>query len=133
MTVFLDLEDAIEQLRYLGFHARDLGLLESCLARPKTSLFGEDAYPALSLKAAALMHSVVTSQPLIDGNKRTAWALMITFMLLNGFEIVAETDDAFDFVLAVATQNLDLQGIAEWIDMHAVAATIQMPGCHLLN
>jgi death-on-curing protein len=123
MTVFLDLEDALEQLRYLGFHPRDLGLLESCLARPKTSLFGEDAYPALSLKAAALMHSVVTSHPLIDGNKRTAWTLMITFMLLNGFEVVAATQDAFDFVLAVATQGLDLAGIAEWIDGHAVAAS----------
>jgi prophage maintenance system killer protein len=49
---------------------------------------------------------------------------MITFMLLNGFEIVAETEDAFDFVLAVATQNLDLEGIAAWIDTHAVAVTL---------
>lgn len=123
MTVFLDLEDALEQLRYLGFHARDLGLLESCLARPKTSLFGEDAYPALSLKAASLMHSVVTSHPLVDGNKRTGWTLMITLMLLNGFEVVAETQEAFDFVLAVANQSLELADMATWIDVHAVAAT----------
>lgn len=118
MTVFLDLEDALAQLRYLGFHARDLGLLESCLARPKTTLFGVDAYPELSLKAAALMHSVVTSHPLIDGNKRTAWVLMITFMMLNDYEVIAETDEAFDFVLSVATGEAELETIAAWISEH---------------
>jgi death-on-curing protein len=66
------------------------------------------------------MHSIVTSRPLIDGNKRTAWALMITFVLLNGFEVVAETDDAFDFVLDVATESKGLDSIASWIEAHRV-------------
>lgn len=120
MTYFLDLDDALEQIHFLGFHVRDVGLLQSSLARPNTTLYGADAYPSLDLKAAALMHSIVTSHPLIDGNKRTAWALMITFVLLNGFEVVAETDDAFDFVLGVATESLDLDAIASWIAAHRV-------------
>ena len=120
MTYFLDLDDALEQIHFLGFHVRDVGLLQSSLARPNTTLYGADAYPSLDLKAAALMHSIVTSHPLIDGNKRTAWALMITFVLLNGFEVVAETDDAFDFVLGVATESQDLDSIASWIEAHRV-------------
>ncbi|MDA8862930.1 type II toxin-antitoxin system death-on-curing family toxin [Pontimonas sp.] len=120
MTYFLDLDDALEQIHFLGFHVRDVGLLQSSLARPNTTLYGEDAYPSLDLKAAALMHSIVTSHPLIDGNKRTAWALMITFVLLNGFEVVAETDDAFDFVLGVATESQDLDSIASWIAAHRI-------------
>ncbi|MEQ9086083.1 MAG: type II toxin-antitoxin system death-on-curing family toxin [Pontimonas sp.] len=118
MTYFLDLDDALEQIHFLGFHVRDVGLLQSSLARPNTTLYGADAYPSLDLKAAALMHSIVTSHPLIDGNKRTAWALMITFVLLNGFEVVAETDDAFDFVLGVATESAELDSIASWIAAH---------------
>jgi len=66
MTRFLDLEDALRQVKYLGFHVRDLGLLQGCLARPETTLFGDDAYPTLSHKAAALLHSVATSHRLID-------------------------------------------------------------------
>ena len=120
MTYFLDLDDALKQIHFLGFHVRDVGLLQSSLARPNTTLYGADAYPLLDLKAAALMHSIVTSHPLIDGNKRTAWALMITFVLLNGFEVVAETDDAFDFVLGVATDARDLDSIASWIAAHRV-------------
>lgn len=118
MTHYLDLEDALTQVRYLGFHVRDLGLLEGCLARPRTSLFGADAYQTLPLKAAALLHSVITSHPLIDGNKRTAWALMVTFLALNSREVIADTDDAFDFVLSIATGQQELSVHASWIAEH---------------
>ena len=115
MTVFLDLEDALGQINYLVFYVRDLGLLEGCLARPKTTLFGDEAYPSLSDKAAALMHSVATTQPLIDGNKRTSWALMITFLAVNGFDVVSNPDDGFSFVLSVATDSLEVSAISQWI------------------
>lgn len=115
MTVFLDLEDALSQIHYLGFHVRDIGLLEGCLARPQTTLFGDAAYPSLEEKAGALMHSVATTHPLIDGNKRTAWALLVTFLAINRKEVVATTDDAFDFVLRVATDSLGVTEISEWL------------------
>ena len=60
MTSYLELEDALEQIRFLGFHVREVGLLEGSLARPRTSLFGAEAYPTLSLKGAALIHSIIT-------------------------------------------------------------------------
>ena len=124
MTHFLDIDDALEQIRFLGFHVRDVGLLQSSLARPQSSLFGADAYPTLELKAAAVMHSVATSHPLIDGNKRSAWALMITFVLLNRFEVVAETNDAFEFVLSIATGSLELDEMASWIEARRVASSL---------
>lgn len=115
MTTFLDLEDALSQIHYLGFHVRDLGILEGCLARPKTTLFGDEAYPSLEDKAAALMHSVATTHPLIDGNKRTAWALMVTFLAVNNREVIARTDDGFDFVLKVATSTISVEEMGLWI------------------
>jgi death-on-curing protein len=115
MTRFLDLEDALRQVKYLGFHVRDLGLLQGCLARPETTLFGDDAYPTLSHKAAALLHSVATSHPLIDGNKRTAWALLVTFLALNDYEVITVADEGVEFVLAVATDSLELDESADWL------------------
>ena len=116
MTVYVDLEDALSQIDYLGFHVRDLGLLQGCLARPQTSLFGSEAYPLLAEKGAALIHSVATTHPLIDGNKRTAWMLLVTFLAMNEFEVVTGPDEGLAFVLAVATDSLSLAEIAGWID-----------------
>ena len=122
MTYFLELPDALLQIRYLGFHVRDMGLLNGSLSRPQTTVYGEEAYPSLSLKAAALIHSVITSRPMMDGNKRTGWTLMITFLQLNNWEVVSAPDDAFEFVLSVATNSRDLEDIARWIDDHLVEA-----------
>ena len=125
MIIYVDLEDALIQVRYLGFHAEDVGLLGGCLARPRTSLFGADAYQSLELKAAALLHSILTSDPLIDGNKRTAWALMVTFLALNNCEVVADTDDAFNFVVSIATNKGDLDIYAQWIATHLQPITLE--------
>ena len=122
MTYYLELPDALLQIRYLGFHVRDMGLLNGSLSRPQTTVYGEEAYPSLSLKAAALIHSVITSRPMMDGNKRTGWTLMITFLQLNNWEVVSAPDDAFEFVLSVATNSRDLEDIARWIDDHLVEA-----------
>lgn len=118
MTVYLELPDALSQIEYLGFHIRDVGLLQGCLARPQTTLYGEDTYPALAEKAAALLHLIVTSNPMVDGNKRTGWTLMITFLKFNDYEVIAETEDALDFLLSVATGQRDLSAIALWLDSH---------------
>ena len=93
---------------------RDYGLLESAVARPATTVFGEDAYPSLELKAAALLHSLTTNHALVDGNKRLAWTATIVFLYLNGQYVDGPDDEAFDFVMAVAGGALsDLDKIAE--------------------
>lgn len=95
---------------------RDVGLLESALARPQTSLFGEDAYPDLHLKAAALLHSLAGNHALVDGNKRLAWAATAVFLGINGHRVVTGDDEVVDFVLAVAAgKESELEPMAGWL------------------
>ena len=116
MTEYLDLDDLLEIGR--GAIGRDVlvgdyGLLESALARPRASVFGEDAYPDQHLKAAALLHSLARNHALVDGNKRLAWTSCLTFLAINGQWISAPEDDRFDFVIRVATgAEPDLERIA---------------------
>lgn len=118
MTRYLTLESFVKETARIGFVVKDLGLLDSALARPRTSLFGEDAYPSLELKAAAMVESIILNHPMIDGNKRSSWFALNAFVLLNGFVINATQDAAFDFVLGVATKKLDLNQSASWIAKH---------------
>ena len=122
MTRYVDLSLALTQIGYLGFHVRDMGLLQGCLARPRTSVYGQEAYPSLALKGAALLHSLVTTHPMVDGNKRTGWTLLLTFLQLNGLEIIASTEDALAFILGAATGESELEDIARWIEAHLVPA-----------
>lgn len=95
---------------------RELGLLASAAHRPQTTVFGADAYPSLADKAAALMHSLARNHPLIDGNKRLAWAATRIFCLLNGEDVrYVSVDAAEEFVLSVARGDLEVEDIAEWI------------------
>ena len=118
MTEFVDLEIISTQLKRVGFHIRDIGLLESALARPQTSLFGEDAYPTLELKAAVMVESIILNHPMVDGNKRTSWFALNVFVELNDYEILATQDEVFDFVLDFANKRLDAEGSAAWIKTH---------------
>ena len=93
------------------FAVRDHGLLASAAARPRTSAFGEDAYPTFAGKAAALMHAVARNHALVDGNKRLAWAATRTFCLLNGRDLVFTVDDAEDLVQSVARGELEASEI----------------------
>jgi death-on-curing protein len=118
VTVYLDPEVFLGQLTRVGFMVRDPGLFLSALARPQTSLFGADAYPTLALKTAALMDSLVNNHPMMDGNKRSSWFAANLFLELNGFELEAETEDAFGFILRIATNDASLEEAADWISNH---------------
>ncbi|MFT4165552.1 MAG: type II toxin-antitoxin system death-on-curing family toxin [Microlunatus sp.] len=82
---------------------RDHGLLQSALARPQASAFGDDAYPSLEEKAAALLHSLARNHALVDGNKRLALAATIAFLGVNGRRLTLTNDQAYELVIAVAT------------------------------
>ena len=86
---------------------RDIGLLESALARPQATAFGADAYPDLDAKAAALLHSLVRNHALVDGNKRLALAGVIAFYGVNGRRLTLSNDEAYDLVIAVAEGTFD--------------------------
>ena len=85
---------------------RDMGLLQSALARPHTTLMGADAYPSVELKAAALLHSVCLNHALVDGNKRLAALLALIFLDINGVEATLTNDQLFDLTMAVASGEL---------------------------
>ncbi len=105
---YLDLEDLLELVRDLGAGpVRDVGLLDAAAARPRSSAFGADAYSTLSLKAAALMHSLARSHALVDGNKRLALAAVIAMYGLNDRQLTLTNDEAYDLVIAVAARKLD--------------------------
>lgn len=87
---------------------RDLGLLESAAARPRTTVFGDDAYPSFAEKAASLMHSLARNHPLVDGNKRLAWAAARVFCLMNDVDLLMDVDAAEEMVLGVARGDLDV-------------------------
>ncbi|MGO9892132.1 MAG: type II toxin-antitoxin system death-on-curing family toxin [Solirubrobacteraceae bacterium] len=86
---------------------RDLGLLESALARPRASALGADAYPTIHEKAAALLHSVARNHALVDGDKRLALAAEIAFYGVNGMRLTLTNDEAYDLVIDVASGELD--------------------------
>lgn len=113
---YLDIEDLIGlAVVLLGDPPpiRDVGLLEAAAARPRASAFGEDAYPDLWTKAAALLQSVVKNHPLVDGNKRLGWLATATFLELNGVQVTKATnEDVYGLVIRVAASQLDVDDIA---------------------
>jgi death-on-curing protein len=121
--IFLDLESLLHvAARTLETDpaVRDYGLLKSALARPQASAYGEDAYPGVYEKAAALMHSLARNHALVDGNKRLALAATIAFLGMNGIRLTLSNDQAYDLVISVATGQLDdVPSIAAILESHS--------------
>lgn len=114
---FLDLDDVLGLARRLLGDPppiRDVGLLGSAVARPQTSIGGDDAYPTIWLKAAALLQSIVDNHALIDGNKRLGWLATAVFLEINDASVAAASnDDVYDLVMAIAAGASTTEGIAE--------------------
>lgn len=101
--------------RYGGLTGlRDRGALESALARPAATFGGEDLYPDIADKAAALMHSLALNHPFVDGNKRVAAFAAIIFIESNAHECLATVDDLVEATLAVAEGKMAVEALAIW-------------------
>ncbi|MFB7610070.1 type II toxin-antitoxin system death-on-curing family toxin [Streptomyces gardneri] len=122
MTHFLTLPELLNLAERLGAsEVRDYGLLESALGRPQASVFGQDAYPEIWEKAAALMESLARNHGLVDGNKRIAWYATWVFLHINGHPLdpAFDVDEAEKFVLDVCQGALDLPEIAQHLPRFA--------------
>jgi len=109
---YLSLEDLLDLVKALGAGpVRDLGLLDSACHRPQAAFFGQEAYPTLAGKAAALMHSLAGNHALVDGNKRLALLGTVVFLRINGYRLDMTDDEAFDLTLSVAAGQLDADAI----------------------
>lgn len=107
---YLTTEDLLALAADLGVGPiQDLGLLDSAAHRPSASVFGRDAYPDIDAKAGTLLESIVVNHPLVDGNKRLGWLAVVVFYGLNGIDLQASDDDAYDLVIAVASGAADHQ------------------------
>ena len=117
MTRYLTVEQALRIARVAAggpVEVRDVGLLEAAVHRPRASVLGQDAYPDLFSKAAALMHSLARNHALVDGNKRLAWLATYVFCAKNGIELDPDDDAAYDLMVAVASGEID--AVAEIAD-----------------
>jgi len=111
-TEYLSLEDLLDLVNVLeAGPVRDLGLLDSACHRPQASLFGQEAYPTLAGKAAAIMHSLAGNHALVDGNKRLALLAIVVFLRINGYVLDLTDDEAFDLTMSVAEGQLNAETI----------------------
>jgi death-on-curing protein len=101
---------------------RDRGALESAVAQPEASFGGDDLYPDLASKTAALGHSLIQNHPFVDGNKRIGHAAMEVFLLLNGHEIDALVDEQEKVIIDVASGKLSRNDLSEWLSKHVVVS-----------
>lgn len=111
--IYLDAEDLVriaERVVDGEVLVRDFGLLEAAAARPRASVFGQDAYPTIHEKAAALVQSIVKNHALIDGNKRLGLAGVIAFLGINGWFLTYDNDGAYDLVISIADGRLSEVG-----------------------
>ena len=103
-----------------GLHGlRDAGLMESAVHRPKASFGGEEFYPTIFLKAAALFHSLINNHPFVDGNKRTAFTAADIFLKQNGKKIIATNKSVEIFTVKIVEKKLDVQHIADWLNKNS--------------
>jgi death on curing protein len=110
---YLELDDLLALVRALGAGpVRDVGLLDSAIARPRATAFGQNAYPTLPLKAAALLHSLARNHSLVDGNKRLGWLATVVFLDLNAHQPDLDDDAAFRLVMDVAAGTSEVEEIA---------------------
>lgn len=113
MTFLLTVEDLLSLVEDLGVGpVRDVGLLDSAAHRAGAVLYGHEAYGDLDRKAAALLDSLVGNHALIDGNKRLGWLAVVVFYGLNGIDLDAADDPAYDLVMSVARRESSVDEIA---------------------
>jgi death-on-curing protein len=123
MTDYLTLVEVLavheDQIaRYGGASGvRDLGLLEAALYRPQTGYYAD-----LIEEAAAMWESLAQNHPFIDGNKRTAFAVTYTFLVINGSRIVAEADATYAFIMGLyEAGTFDFKHLTPWLRRNAIA------------
>src|SRR5258708_29250981 len=104
---------------------RDVALLDAAAARPGARAFGEDAYPTLSQKVAALFHSVARNHPFTDGNKRSATVAAIFMFQVNGQRVAWEPEEALGVILSVAEGRRDMNSMAAWFPLDPTPGSLE--------
>ncbi|NJJ41826.1 type II toxin-antitoxin system death-on-curing family toxin [Paenibacillus apii] len=128
MTIFLTKEEIVAAHYYMmrkmndadQAGIKDHALLDSAVHRPEQSLFGEDAYPSLFEKAAALLESLVKNHCFHNGNKRTAYLAVKSFLMVNGYHLKMERLFAVEFIVDIAKGEYTFGQIASILREHSI-------------
>ncbi len=126
MIRYLTLDEVLELHRLVLLQSgglegiRDLGSLDSAVAQPQMMFDGQELYPTLAEKAAALGFSLVCNHPFADGNKRIGHAAMETFLVLNGWELLAELDEQERLILRLASGEVEREELVAWVQAHLI-------------
>jgi death on curing protein len=124
MIRFLTLVEVVELHRQIieqsggAMGIRDRSALESALAQPRMTFGGEDLYPTLVDKAAAIGFSLSMNHAFVDGNKRIGHAAMEVFLVMNGYEIDADVDEQEAIILSLASGELEREAFTQWLKNH---------------
>ena len=94
---------------------RDIGGLESALARPFQTFAGEDLYPSFEEKAAAIGESIIMNHPFVDGNKRTGYLLMEALLRYGNKKISVNNEVLYQFVISISTGEIKFEQIVDWL------------------
>jgi len=104
-----------------GSHGvRDLGLLESAVARPRATFDGKELYPDLFTKTAVLMDSLINNHPFLDGNKRTGITAAGLFLLINGWKLTASPENLETITLRVASEGVEVTILTGWLRKNSI-------------
>jgi len=128
---YLTLEEVLELYRRIieqsggSLGIRDAGALESAIAQPRMTFGGDDLYPSLIEKASAIGFSLIKNHPFVDGNKRIGHAAIETFLVVNGFEIIATVEEQEIIILALAAGEMTREDFTEWLRGHVAEAEIR--------
>ena len=98
---------------------RDIGLLESAIARPFQTFGGEDLYPTPFDKAAAIGESLVENHPFVDGNKRTGMLAMVALLKEYSIELNADNNSLYQFTISISTGEIKFDEIVQWLKNHS--------------
>ena len=118
ISEILELHDRIISSSGGSRGVRDLNALESAAKQPRQTFDQKDLYPDIITKAAALCFSLVMNHPFVDGNKRVGHAAMETFLILNGYEILASVDEQESVMLSLAAGKMSRTNFLEWLNNH---------------
>ncbi len=124
MILYLTVDEVLELHTYLvkrsggSFGSRDIGALESALAQPQMAFGGKELYPTLEEKAAALAFSLIKNHAFVDGNKRIGHYALETFLMMNGYEVVAPRDEQEQIILALAAGEMQRDEFTDWVRNH---------------
>lgn len=108
-----------KQIEGAGTGVRDLGLIESAVNAPFQTFGGKDLYPTIFDKAAQLAYGLTENHDFIDGNKRAAIHSMMVYLLLNGFDLIADEDEIFDVAMNLAAGRISSTELSDWLELKA--------------